>query len=495
MRKYIYLLLPFLFLLFPLSVNASNLPTIPGNFASSDLVTFLASCASYEMMNSQGFGINNDEVLTMSQLLNGRSVQDSFQVRTDTMTNANWIPALNWYDSQGNLLQPSQCNIAFIQSDIGNAMYIYDTVSGDVVLEGESFNTAVSTVIADIYGHILNSQWLNFKDNVSDNTLNSVFVAPQVSSELKQQYQSYAFSGYIRSINQNFILFIPNGASPNCRILPVNGYYTKEWSGGSSQPPFQGIDLQFFCNNWDCIVAQGSDTSWLLRSGPYSYSGVTYTYACGWYNSYNVLDSGGEVYYKAPTDAEYNAIISSSSSVIYGDPVTAGNNTPTYYNYTYVTENPPSITRTVNNNYEYNYPTTNNNYPTTNTYNVTNYNPTENSYIYNISQVSDTPQIGEDIGTLDPNEITDGLPILNNLSKRFPFSIPWDIYNILSSLSSERETPYIDTYVTIPAVNYTWHIQYDLSDFDDIASLFRKLFLISFIIGLAWFSYDHFFGE
>lgn len=105
------------------------------------------------------------------------------------------------------------------------------------------------------------------------------------------------------------------------------------------------------------------------------------------------------------------------------------------------------------------------------------------------------PGIGEDVGSLDGSIIGENLPVLNNLFKRFPFSIPWDVYHLAESLQTERETPYIDTIITIPAINYQWHIQLDLHQFDDTASLFRILFLLSFIVALAWFSYDHFFGS
>lgn len=96
---------------------------------------------------------------------------------------------------------------------------------------------------------------------------------------------------------------------------------------------------------------------------------------------------------------------------------------------------------------------------------------------------------------IDPSLITDQIPILSGLQNKFPFSIPWDIAKLLKGLEAQRTTPYIDTAVTIPGVNYTWHIEYDLSDFDSLAELFRTLFLIAFIIGLAYFSYDHFFGS
>lgn len=110
--------------------------------------------------------------------------------------------------------------------------------------------------------------------------------------------------------------------------------------------------------------------------------------------------------------------------------------------------------------------------------------------------IDDTPAIDYPLDdTIDATLITDNIPIISDLQNKFPFSIPWDIANILKGLESERTTPYINTDVTIPGVNYTWHIEYDLSDFDSTAELFRTLFLIAFILGLAYFSYDHFFGS
>lgn len=97
--------------------------------------------------------------------------------------------------------------------------------------------------------------------------------------------------------------------------------------------------------------------------------------------------------------------------------------------------------------------------------------------------------------TIDPTLITPNIPIISDLQNKFPFSIPWDIASILHGLEATRTTPYINTTVTIPGIDYEWHIEYDLSDFDDLAALFRTLFLIAFILGLAYFSYEHFFGS
>ena len=58
MRKYTTLLFALLLFLVPMKVHAvSGPPTLPGNFPSSNLITFLSSAAAYELMNSNGFGV------------------------------------------------------------------------------------------------------------------------------------------------------------------------------------------------------------------------------------------------------------------------------------------------------------------------------------------------------------------------------------------------------------------------------------------------------
>lgn len=87
------------------------------------------------------------------------------------------------------------------------------------------------------------------------------------------------------------------------------------------------------------------------------------------------------------------------------------------------------------------------------------------------------------------------IPILSNLQNRFPFSIPWDIKNLLKSLRAVSTAPRFQGDLFIRPLNYTYHIDIDLSMFNAQAEIFRTCFLISFIIGLALFSYSHFFGH
>ena len=112
------------------------------------------------------------------------------------------------------------------------------------------------------------------------------------------------------------------------------------------------------------------------------------------------------------------------------------------------------------------------------------------NYVYNYYTTPEaTPET-----ELDPEELNTDVPILSNLRYRFPFSIPWDIHEMLTSLQAERRAPHIEGDIFFPVINYTWHVEIDLSLFNSSAELFRKCFLVLFVVGLALFSYRHHFG-
>lgn len=108
--------------------------------------------------------------------------------------------------------------------------------------------------------------------------------------------------------------------------------------------------------------------------------------------------------------------------------------------------------------------------------------------------IEDDPAIEEPIPIIVPSELPD-LPIVSGLQSRFPFSIPWDIKNMLYGLRGRSVAPNFHISWYIQPINYTWTFDLDLSAFDAQASIFRNCILISFIIGLALFSFRHFFGQ
>lgn len=104
---------------------------------------------------------------------------------------------------------------------------------------------------------------------------------------------------------------------------------------------------------------------------------------------------------------------------------------------------------------------------------------------------TNNPSTGENVG--DVGGIN--LPFINDLKNRFPFSIPFDIYNLISGLSVPREAPNFEWDIYLPIINYHWVVSFDLSSWNTQASIFRNCFLILFIIGLALWCYNHFFGS
>lgn len=71
-----------------------------------------------------------------------------------------------------------------------------------------------------------------------------------------------------------------------------------------------------------------------------------------------------------------------------------------------------------------------------------------------------------------------------DLSKYFPFCIPFDLIHLLNALDAEPQAPRFEFPLKIPAygVDYTFVI--DLSDFNTVASIFRTFETLLFILGL-----------
>ena len=85
--------------------------------------------------------------------------------------------------------------------------------------------------------------------------------------------------------------------------------------------------------------------------------------------------------------------------------------------------------------------------------------------------------------TPSPEDIESNLTLTpdENLKDKFPFCIPFDIYDLVSGLVAEREAPVITCPVDVSGNTVT----VDLSEYDSVAELLRLLELILFIIGLA----------
>ena len=83
----------------------------------------------------------------------------------------------------------------------------------------------------------------------------------------------------------------------------------------------------------------------------------------------------------------------------------------------------------------------------------------------------------------------------DNLSEKFPFSLPGDLVRLFSVFQAEPVPFAFDWEIDFTAVGAgKIPIKGDLSMFDEYAPLFRNLAFIAFIIGLAWKTFGMFFG-
>lgn len=71
-----------------------------------------------------------------------------------------------------------------------------------------------------------------------------------------------------------------------------------------------------------------------------------------------------------------------------------------------------------------------------------------------------------------------------DLKKFFPFCIPFDLYAFFTCLNADPVTPVIEWQVMLPGGS-TYPLTIDLSPFDSLAQLLRRLELLAFCVGLA----------
>ncbi len=84
----------------------------------------------------------------------------------------------------------------------------------------------------------------------------------------------------------------------------------------------------------------------------------------------------------------------------------------------------------------------------------------------------------------DPSDIPPIADRAGNWKRLFPFCIPWDMMELVKSMKSEKKAPVFEFEYTFKAVNYTWKIRIDMSDYWKYIKIFRWGMTIFFIIGL-----------
>lgn len=92
--------------------------------------------------------------------------------------------------------------------------------------------------------------------------------------------------------------------------------------------------------------------------------------------------------------------------------------------------------------------------------------------------------IDPDTGELIEPDIPATAGKAGNWKRLFPFCIPWDMMELIKSMQADKKAPVFEFKYTFKAVNYTWVVRVDMSDYWKYIKIFRWGMTIFFIIGL-----------
>lgn len=480
----------------PLRVKAEFMPPVlPDLQAVPD---FLMMAGQYQMTNDARMIIERSDYDRLNQLLNGRTISQSMS--NHYVDNANVGQLQLFYDSNGNLVNQDNTYTVFGTSDIIDYACVCDKTTGKILYSYDSNNNLYSTLTAgdvgfsDLFNDTSTSvgrDMYNFALNYAKQ--NGMVVYSNLATEEEiAQLESYEYYAVWHTNEMGWTCYVPNACTEDTVVICEDSAYQVQTRLDIESDNFWYFIWAYTNDPGAVVFTQGKNS--FLDSGSFNYGEYHFNFATherG--HGYNIFYRGGYIHGRFPTYAEYQQHRHDADNAVYVQPAENTGNVTNIYNYTYT--NPIQPQPIYNNNYDYSTKTTYNNYPVNNTYNFTETNPTTNNYYEQIVNYENTPNDDDSLGELDINQISNNIPIISNLQKRFPFSIPWDIANMFKSLSVPREAPVIDAEITFPVINYTWNCSLDLSMFDNEAELFRKCILILFIVGLAVYSYSHHFGS
>lgn len=93
-------------------------------------------------------------------------------------------------------------------------------------------------------------------------------------------------------------------------------------------------------------------------------------------------------------------------------------------------------------------------------------------------------ELSDNIGDII-DDATDDLALgLETISKKFPFSIPWDIAAIITLLAAEPEVPHFEIPIAVESIGYEHTIIIDLTDWVPLSKVSRFLLSVLFLLYL-----------
>ena len=99
----------------------------------------------------------------------------------------------------------------------------------------------------------------------------------------------------------------------------------------------------------------------------------------------------------------------------------------------------------------------------------------------------DKPGEGDKPKPVDPPKV--GLPTLPEVlfTQKFPFCIPWDLYNSVASLAAPPKPPnFTIPFLKVDRLGWDFDITLDLTEFEPLAKISRWGFSVLFLLGLMY---------
>lgn len=489
-------------LLCPFRVNAQFMPPAPPDLNTINLPGFLMDVFSSQMVQDMGVSVSPEQLDTLNQIVNGRSVGSS--LNNSYVDNATiQSPLQTFYDSNGNIVSQADSYTVLGTSDLCNYAYVCDKRTGEILWSYNEYNEMVSTLTAgnmrypSIFPDTNTRQQQNIRNDINRAVDEDLIVfANNLTDEEMETLARYDYYLTYQTEEFGYTVYIPNACTVDT-VCEVRNCPYYEFTGSV---PFGNNNEGY---SWQPIIRTNNPSEVYYSSdGRYNYvqaeTNQQYGYTFSYISNINVGSipfwRGGYIDFHLPTQSEYQQYRELSEGSVYLQPAQNNGEVTNEYNYTNVTNNYTRPSPIINHNYDNRQDTNYYNYPVTNNVTYPDYSETTNNYYETIYNYYTMPKVEEELEA-DPELIGNNIPILSNLQNRFPFSIPWDIARIFDSLSVEREAPVIDAEIYFPIIDYTWNCSIDLSMFEDVAEIVRKCILILFIVGLAVFSYSHHFGS
>lgn len=451
---------------FPLKVNASFQPPVLPDSSAESAVSQMGNLMLQQMFEHSGIQLPKgiEDYRNAYHLLTGKYTPID-NVNFDYLS-FNGVDTSSWstiYDSHGNVIPWNNITMASGTSSDANVYFLYNNLTGEILYTSNGSGGYETT----LNGKWTDNGWNEFYNvimPISFGQTNAIMPA-DISADVKEFVESSEFSAYMLSADHSYGVVVTNTCSPNCVIDHPSGYTFQGSTVGAYYTAFN-----IFCNDTSMVYWSGWNSMLGFNSFNGSYYGHNFQYVSKTYNVWNPMFNGGWIYYHAPTADEYNHVLNELGSdyddnvyyIIFVEPYDISDTV----NYDKLLNQ--HVTRNYNYNTEYNisYPTTINNYPITiNNTSVPDYSPTINYYT-TINNYYNSPQINDSDQELNDDDLTNNIPILSNLQKRFPFSIPWDLKSLFDTMSVTREAPHFHWELYIPYIDYTWVIDIDFSIWD-----------------------------